>query len=382
MIYLLAFLMNVTNGLQILCNPLLALSFGADSLALGYLGSAPSLVYALGCVASGFWVSRFGYKRVMALACALLVPVFASILLVERFRHLLLLAVFASVCTSLFWPAMIRWVGTERRGDRLRVRVGNYNIAMIGGVMAGPLLGGVIFPWDYRYPYLFSAATVFAILLLLAAGKVRSLRRAALPGPPGREEPGEQGASPGFVYASWTANFCAWFAIGASQALFPKLALSLDSPIGDRFLGVLFALVAGGEIAVFLILRRSSRWHYHYPCLLGFQLLGIGGLLILALNSSHWLFMAGFLGIGFAGGMTYFSSMFYSVHRPDGGGGRGGFHESFLGFGVALGPLAGGLAARAGGLRAPYYLAAGVFLFGILLQCFFLRRVRRLRTTD
>ncbi len=190
----------------------------------------------------------------------------------------------------------------------------------------------------------------------------------------GEEE--EEKSVPGFIYIGWAANFAAWFAIGASQALFPELAKIPSVLIGDSFLGVLFALIAGGEIAVFLILRKTSRWHYNYRLLFLFQLLGIGGLLILSLNSHPALFILAFLGIGFAGGMTYFSSIFYSIHKQEAKGRKSGFHESFLGLGVALGPITGGLAVRGFGLRAPYILAIAVFVASIIVQLVFLRKGR------
>ncbi|HOO78607.1 MAG TPA: MFS transporter [bacterium] len=375
MIYLLAFLMNITTGLVNLANPLVALQrFGADPVLLGILGSGPSIVYALGCAGSGFWAARFRHRTLIEVSSFCLLPVFVSILWVRHFYQFFFLAAAFSLCASVFWPAMIRWVGTEREGNRLRRKVGNYNIAMIAGVMVGPLLGGVAISADYRYPYLLGAAAAGAVLGLLLLGRVRP--RAPRPGSAGAAEAEEEGV-PGFVYIGWAANFAAWFAIGLSQSLFPALGKSLAQPLGDRFLGILIALIAAGEIVVFVVLRRGAGWHYNFPLLCAFQALGAAGLLVLGLNSSPWLFVPGFLAVGLCGGMTYFSSIYYSVHGRGGGGSRSGFHESFLGLGVALGPIAGGLTAQGLGLRAPYFLGVAVFGAGICLQYRFLRAARR-----
>jgi len=88
------------------------------------------------------------------------------------------------------------------------------------------------------------------------------------------------------------------------------------------------------------------------------------------------LFILAFLGIGFAGGMTYFSSIFYSIHKQDKKGKKSGFHESFLGLGIALGPITGGLAVREFGLRAPYILAIIVFAASIVVQMVILKKSR------
>jgi MFS transporter, ACDE family, multidrug resistance protein len=368
-------MMNITTGLLILSNPVLALErFQANALMLGILGSGPAIVYAIGCAGSGFWTDRIGFRKMIVLACAIVFLAFSSIFLVDRFRHLVILTMGAALGASFFWPAMIRWLGEEGRGARLRVHVGNYNIALIGGVMVGPLIGGMLISSNYRLPYIASAGLIVAILVILAVRREKVAtgdRGDALP-ISGEEE--EEKSVPGFIYIGWAANFAAWFAIGGSQALFPELAKALPVVIGDSFLGVLFALIAGGEIAVFLILRKTDRWHYNYRLLFLFQLLGIGGLLILALNNHPALFLLAFLGIGFAGGMTYFSSIFYSIHKQDAKGRKSGFHESFLGLGVALGPITGGLAVREFGLRAPYILAIVVFAASIIVQILILKK--------
>ena len=377
MIYVIAFLMNITTGLVLLSNPLVALDrFHANALMLGILGSGPAVVYALGCAGSGFWTDRFGFRKTIILACAIVFLAFCSIFLVDRFRHLFLLTMGVALGASFFWPAMIRWLGEEGRGARLRVHVGNYNIALIGGVMVGPLIGGMLISSNYRLPYLVSAGLIVVILVILAARwrKTASVLGIETLSISGEEE--EEKSVPGFIYIGWAANFAAWFAIGASQALFPELAQALPEVIGDSFLGVLFALIAGGEIAVFLILRKTSRWHYNYRLLFLFQLLGIGGLLILVLNSHPAFFILAFLGIGFAGGMTYFSSIYYSIHKQDKKGKKSGFHESFLGLGIALGPITGGLAVREFGLRAPYILAIIVFAASIVVQMVILKKSR------
>ncbi|MDP8215144.1 MAG: MFS transporter [Candidatus Euphemobacter frigidus] len=375
MIYLLAFLMNITTGLLIISNPLLALErFHADALLLGVLGTGPAIIYALGCAGSGFWTERFGYRKMIILACSLLFLAYSSIFLVDRFRLLLFLALVVGLGASFFWPAMIRWLGEEDRVDLLRIRVGNYNIALIGGVMVGPLLGGMLISVDYRYPYLISALLVLVILtIFMISKKPKASGNGSTDSLTDREEV-EEKYTPGFIYIGWAANFAAWFAIGGSQALFPQLAKTLPSSINNRMLGVLIALIPLGEIIVFLILRRSGRWHYNYPLLLIFQLAGIAGLLILALNKHLVLFFPAFLGIGFAGGMTYFSSIFYSLHRQKAKGRKSGFHESFLGLGVALGPITGGLAARQWHLRAPYLLAIVVFVASIIVQLIILKK--------
>ena len=373
MIYLLAFLMNLTTGLQIIGNPLLAIEwFDAGPLTLGVLGTLGAGTYACACLVSGSLVDRLGFRRILIISCVFLILIYPAILVISRLWHLFIIVILGSLGVSLFWPAMMRWVGEEERGPALRRRIGSFNICLISGVLAGNVICGAVFVLNGRYPYLLSAVLVFIILFLLLLERRRFNRR---PAPPfvKIEIPEEERHIPGVIYIGWLANFASWFAIGSAEYLFPKLALDLGLSTG--ILAVLIAMIPLGEITVFSLLRRTNFWHYNLPALVFSQLMGIAGLFILCLTGQRLLFGLGLLLIGGCGGMSYFSSLFYSLHRQAGKGRKSGFHESILGLGVALGPIAGGAAAQVWNLRAPYLLAAVVFILSLACQVVIVRRV-------
>ncbi len=378
MLYLFAFLMNVTTGLMIISQPLFGIErLNVSIVVLGSLGTVSAGIYTLGCAGSGFLVDRIGFRKMLVASCLILLAAYSSIFLVTRTWHLFLLVAGCGLGASAFWPSMMRWLGEDERSKHLRKRAGNYNISVISGVMVGPLIGGFLFHLDYRYPFILAASVVVLILaLLLIEWNVRrSKKTAAVREVIDREDTESDRPVKGFIYLGWLANFASWFAIGSSQVLFPKLALTLK--IDEQVLGVLIALIAFGEIVVFTVLRKSHRWHYNFPLLVLFQFIGVGGLIVLTLSNSVPVFAGAFLLVGFAGGMTYFSSLYYSIHRQEGKGKKSGFHEAFLGLGIALGPIGGGLASRVWGLRAPYLLAAGVYTVAILGQVFLLGYFRK-----
>jgi len=374
MIYLLAFLMNTTTGLLIIGNPLLAISrFGAGPLELGALGTVGAGIYSISCLGSGFLVDRLGFRRVILISCVFLGLIFPVIIFVNRLRYLFLLVAASSIGLSLFWPAIQRWLGEGRRFHDLRRKIGSFNICLIGGIMLGNLICGEVFVLNERGPYLLSTLFVVAVIIIfLGAGRGKD----AAAGRPGTEDYPAEGEKhiPGFIYIGWIANFAVWFAIGAAEFLFPKLAIELG--LSARTLAFLIAMIPLGEIVIFFFLRRTHLWHYNFRHLLIFQLAGIAGLLLIYLGGSRLLFGGGLLLVGCCAGMCYFSSLFYSLHRQKSKGRKSGFHESFLGLGVALGPIAGGVAARGGDLKAPYLLCVAVFLICIFFQAIILRRYR------
>ena len=373
MIYCLAFLMNFTTGMLIFGFPMTAIQvFDAGVVSLGVLGMAGAGFYALVCLVSGRAADRFGSKRMISLSCVFLLLVYFSIYLVSRFWHLLAISMLFSLGAAHFWPALMKWVGEAEGKDVLRSRIGLFNVSWSAGIMLGPLVSGTLFARDFHYPFLASAAVVIVILLLLALSRRRkdiTRLSVALPGSSGDDFPPSAGFFLGLAYL---ANFSSWFSIGASQSLFPRLAVVLA--ISPQRLGALMAMIGLSNLTMFIFLSRTRRWHYNFIWLAFFQILALGGMSLLATSNHEVLFALAFFCLGACAGMTYFSSLFYSLYGRAKKGRNSGYHEAILGLGVALGPLAGGIAARWRGLRAPYLLCALVIVFVLLLQLFRLRR--------
>lgn len=363
MIFMLAFLMNVCNGLFLLSTPLVAIKeLSADVLTLGLLGTSGACVYALSCAAGGVFADRYGRSRMLPLGCCILIIADCSILWVSRVSHLFFLVAAASLGAAMFWPSVMKWVGEQGEHAGLGKRVGAFNIAWSSGIMVGPFLAGQLYGLDYRIPYLVAASIVLCILIILVVFRRRLESTEA-----GGEEtviPPPAGDVRGFIYVAWLANFAIWFTIGASENLFPKLAVSLDISVAN--LGGIVALVGLGQMLMFFVLSHTERWHFKLWLLISFQVVGAAGAAHFLFFSSTGLFGLGFLMIGLAGGLTYFSSLFYSLYSRGRRGMKSGLHEAVLAAGVGIGPLAGGISATVWGLRAPYAVCA-IFILAAMI---------------
>jgi hypothetical protein len=105
--------------------------------------------------------------------------------------------------------------------------------------------------------------------------------------------------------------------------------------------------------------------------LIGVQLLAITGFIGIWFMRQPILWAPAFGLIGACGAVTYFSSMYYSLHEQTDKGNKSGWHEAILGCGVLLGPLMGGaFADSALGVKSPYLLCGAVIGLGILAEVF------------
>jgi len=366
MIYVLSFLMNMVTGLMIFSNPLLAINrLDASIFALGALGSVASGTYSIGCAFAGRLADRWGAKRMMALGCVILFFVYPGILLVRELWQLFMFVIISPLSGALFWPALMKQVGEAEGKESLQARVGGFNMAWSAGIMAGPFLGGRLYPIDYRLAYyIASALCLTTLMLVLTSGRKRIERAKEIR--PAAEPVPTNPCLKRFIYIGWLANFAAWFSISSAEALFPKLALTLG--VQPKALGTLLALVGFGQFLMFALLRKTDRWHYNLPLLVGFQAVGMLALLVFTLNCSLPLFGIAFLTMGLCSGLCYFSSLFYSLYQQKGKGQKSGFHESILASAVSLGPLSGGALARVCGLRAPYVVCFGISAVSLAVQ--------------
>jgi MFS family permease len=127
------------------------------------------------------------------------------------------------------------------------------------------------------------------------------------------------------------------------------------------------------QFSGFFLLRGSGRWHFSKLHLFGAQGLAAAGLALLFAATGPWVFASAFLMLGLCASLTYYSSLYYAVRLLKRKGKGAGLHESILGGGVVLGPLLGGIAAHAAGLRAPYLLCLTLLAVVAAAEWFILR---------
>ncbi|MDD5555636.1 MAG: MFS transporter [bacterium] len=358
---LFAFLLNSATGVLVVAQPLLAIRFGAGPLLLGLLGSAGALVYAAACPFAGRLSDELaaagppaaGRRRALILSAGLFIVVDLSILLVRGIRDVFILSACGSVCAALFWPTVQAWIAEAGRREGLSGRLGVFNLSWSLGIMAGPIAGGFLFVADYRFPWLYGLAVNAVILAVLLATR---------PGPAGGDAPPVPAESPPapvpaafFRLALW-ANFVCWFSLANAQSIYPKLALARG--FSPQSIGVLLFLVGAAQSLFFFVLMRHSFWQFRYWPLVAVHAAAAAGMAVIACSGSAALLAVAFPLLGLGLGLSYYSSIYYSVCGLAAAGRRTGIHEFIVGSGFLMGPIIGGTIAHLAGLRAPFAACA------------------------
>jgi predicted MFS family arabinose efflux permease len=169
--------------------------------------------------------------------------------------------------------------------------------------------------------------------------------------------------------------FLTYASAGTILALFPKLgdALHFGKPLVSRVLAFFYI----GQLLSFFILAKTSRWHYNLRLLLVAQgLCAVAFLTAFVWNRTD-VFSGAFGLIGLGAGLSYFSSLYYTLHEPVFRTSLAGVHEAILAAGRLVGPLSLGVVASRFNLKTPYLCLAIIFALYFGFTCLASRRLKR-----
>lgn len=372
-----AFLADLALGAVLLSLPLLLIyKFGAGSLTLGLFGALGSLIYSLGVIAAGRLSDRFDRKNIILSGCVLFLAVYLILPFLKELRYVFLIYVFGAISMSLFWPIIQSWLSQGLNKTNLISSLKNFNVCWSAGLAIGFLTAGFLFLFNNKYPFFFGAALIAVVIVVIMRQPVISeimdgpVKKAFLETKKDRPKSAEK-----FLLIAWCANFVSWYVVGLVRHLFPKLGSELGYSSSE--IGFFAFLMFLAQTVMFLLLGRTHKWHYRLFPLIALQVLSIAALLTLAFNSKTVYFIPAMLCLGLSIGMTYFSSIFYSLYGFIDKGKKSGIHESFIGLGGLFGPLVGGIAAHTFGVRAPYVTAAVLLAVAIIVESILYRKSDR-----
>ncbi len=373
-LYFAPFLVDMCMGSITIAVPLMAISLGVSSLSLGILGSSSGLAYVSLCFLFGKLSERWHRKNLLVLGSFLYVAASLLFSFSSQIYHLYLSMLLLGTAGAMFWPTLEAWIAEKESKRTLMQKMALFNISWSAGFAVGPLVGGILFGINFKLPFYFAFFVSVLVLFVLfyktpkvgLSSKSETFTDKTLPS----GDPPDSFSL--YIRISRMANFILCLCLGMVRYIFPKLATELQ--ISPSFLGLLFFILALSLMLTFYGLGRVHRWHYRIFPLVLFQLIAAVGLIVIFTTSSLPLFFLAFVFIGVGLGMTFFSSLFYSINITSQKGPSAAIHEMVLMSGFLLGPLIGGAVAQKFSLRAPYLAFAAIAVVGIFIQLLIKRR--------
>jgi MFS family permease len=142
-----------------------------------------------------------------------------------------------------------------------------------------------------------------------------------------------------FLRMAWLANPFAYIAMNTVIPLIPQVAANLK--LSTAAAGLFSSIWMFARTASFFALWKWTGWHYRFNWLFVSYALMIATFAAILLFTNLWMLVAAQIIFGFAVGLIYYSSLFYSMDASDAKGEHGGLHEAAIGAGIFLGPAIG-----------------------------------------
>lgn len=324
--------------------------FGFGNLENLSLAALNGFIYTFIAWLAGRFGQRFGYFKALAvgfgtMALAMLPGPFLQ----SAAGHVGVLVVWTiGICFT--WPNLEALVSEKEDALGLQRMIGIYNLVWAGFSAVAYFLGGFLLEQ-------FGLRTLFWLPLaihLAQAGLLLWLSRNAAgehvaeashvvleqielnPRPIARART--------FLRMAWLANPFAYVAINTVVAVVPSLARQLN--LSPALAGVVCSIWFFARLGTFLLLWLWNGWHYRLGWFLGAYLLLVATFATLLLVPNLPVLVLAQVGFGFALGLIYYSSLYYSMNVGEAKGEHGGVHEAAIGAGIFAGPAIGATAAH------------------------------------
>jgi predicted MFS family arabinose efflux permease len=349
--------------------------FGFQNRQNLWVSALYGLVYIPAAVLCGKFAQRRGFVTSLKVGFAgLTLSMIIGALLRGTVAGNLFTFVAYTVALLFIWPALEASVSENESQAGVQHNVGVYNCTWAFGAAAAYFVGGSLYDALGAAAVFWVPAGIFALQFVIAVcvgrKKVESgelkVERGGEPistAHPPEETAFHQAVPPRrFLQMAWLANPFAYVAINTLIAVMPGIAQKLH--LSPTRVGLFCSVWMFARLGTFALMWQWRGWHYRFRWLLAAFLMLIGGFMVVLLADQLWLVVLAQIFFGFAAGLIYYSSLFYSMDvGGETQGEHGGFHEAAIGIGICIGPAVGAAALQ----WMPAHSNNGVFAVTVLL---------------
>jgi MFS family permease len=335
-----------------------------------------------GCYVAGCLTMRPAFERLlprysMIFSTAGIGLAVAAILVSRSVASVFLFYGLFGFCMSFFWPPLMSWLSLGIEGEQLGRAMTRLTFVGNMGVIISPFIAGALSELAPRYP-LYGAAAVFVTNSLLLVGAALALPRIRSDRDRGhsrREEPEKPDRSTALRFPAWVGLFVTYAVLGVIITVFPMYARD-DLGLSKSSIGALLLCRALCTAAGFLLLGRSTRWHFRtLPMTVGLMLLavlvfGISRAASLPLLALSLALIGPLISLGFS------YSFFHGASGASRRATRMAIHEALLASGLIAGSAVGGQIYQHYSMTAVSVFCAAIIGAAVALQLLLVRRFR------
>ena len=326
--------------------------FGFGNLGNLTLGAINGLVYIPAALFGGRFAQRRGYFNALKTGFGTMALALTAGCALPFIVGQVAVLMLWTAGMAFTWPALEALAVEGESAADVPSVIGRYNVVWAGTCALGYFVGGTVLETlGWRSLFWLPATLHFtqfaAVFYLGKQARHHPHHTGASPAPapaPHHPDGAPRAVARQFQRMAWLANPFAYIAINTAIPLLPEIASRLQLTTAQA--GFFCSVWQFARLGAFAILWRWTGWHYRFGWLLSAFVLLIAGFISLLILPQPGLLVVAQLVLGWAVGLIYYSSLFYSMDASDTHGEHGGLHEAALGFGIFGGPAIGALALR------------------------------------
>ena len=344
-------------------------AFGASPTQIGALAATNAVAYIIGCLLVLPVASRLRPRHSIVAATLVMSAACVGLAYARSTPWLFAFQALNGAGTSIFWPPLMGWLSVNTEGKALNRTMGRFNLCWSGGLIVGPPLAGRLSQVGSEMP-LQCAAVVYALTALMVTGAMGLLRGLSADDGAHAEERSAVGidrTGTPLRFPSWLGLFSSYVVLAVVFNVFPVSARA-DLGLEKTTVGGLLFFRALFNTAVFVVLGRSSWWHFRSGQLMGGTLCFACALLSLAFVRSTPSLAVLLSAVGILMAHSYVNSLFHGVSGSTRRAQRMAVHESVIAAGLVVGSTFGGMVYEHWGMSAVYVGCAGVLVATMIGQ--------------
>jgi DHA1 family multidrug resistance protein-like MFS transporter len=335
--------------------PVYAERLGADYLMLGLMGAAAALGYTVTTLITGVLLDRYEKVRLYAVFNVAIAASMLAFVLARNVSDLITLRLALGFTTGTFWVSSSAIVADLSPPERLTHSIVIYNLSWMSGMVAGPLLGGLISD-NLGFTALFTS-----MALLVAAGAAivtfSPLGAVRLRGNPGAMKRDKSPLRP----VAW--GYVCLFPYALCCGVYFNIVPGHLGKVGftATTIGLLLTLSNAAKGAGFLGVERLVRWGTRRSLALISVILA-APLLVFAVTTDMATIALALAVYGLGNGLIEPVILNYIAQRApaESRGLAMGVYETVFGVGSAISPVAAGLISQVWAVGSVYTLLAVV----------------------
>lgn len=324
--------------------------FGFGSRENLLFAAVNGLIYIPASWYGGQFAQRHGYFTALKIGCGGMAVLLGAGAAVSGLVAETVIMCLWTVAVCFTWAPLeaLASHGEERPG--LARMVGIYNVVWSGGAAVAYFTGGVLQQALGRTSLYWLPALIHAVQWLVLLWLEREARGSR--SHPAQAEMSVSDApdfaqhhvpattARAFLRMAWLANPFAYIAMNTVIPLIPELAARFK--LSTALAGFVASVWMFARLAAFAVLWRWTAWHYRFGWLIASYLVMVASFAALLLAPSLPVIIIAQIAFGFAVGLIYYSSLFYSMDvGSESQGEHGGYHETLIGLGIFFGPAVG-----------------------------------------